>query len=153
MSGPRYNRYLIATGNDKNRARKLYNANIRLAQAFHPILTQFEVVLRNAINSVLSNHFGDADWILTQKIGFMRDRSLRRSNFYLKQSVQKSENKLIARGISVTSGKIISDQMFSFWIALFLSHHYILLGGQPIHVFSNKNPAENRASIHSKLMR
>jgi hypothetical protein len=61
LSRPRHNRYLNATGNDKNRAKRLYNANIKLAQATHPILTQFEVVLRNSLNLQLSSHFIDTD--------------------------------------------------------------------------------------------
>ena len=32
LSRPRYNRYLIAVGNNNDRAKKLYNANLRLAQ-------------------------------------------------------------------------------------------------------------------------
>ena len=67
LSRPRYNRYLIATENNNGRAQKLYLANIRLAQAFHPILSQFEVVLRNSINTILSAHFADTDWIINQK--------------------------------------------------------------------------------------
>ena len=46
LSRPRYNRYLAATANNNEKAKRLYNANIRLAQAFHPILSQFEVILR-----------------------------------------------------------------------------------------------------------
>jgi hypothetical protein len=151
LSRPRHNRYLSATSNNKARARRLYNANIRLAQATHPILTQFEVVLRNSLNLHLSSHFVDDDWIINQKSGFMRDHSLSHSNFFLKRSIQKSENKLNRRGIPITSGKIISDQTFGFWIALFLRHHYSLIGGQPIHIFVNKPPTEDRASIYSKL--
>lgn len=67
LSRPRYNRYLNATTNNKNRAKRLYNANIRLAQAMHPILTQLEVVLRNSLNLQLSSHFVDNDWIINQK--------------------------------------------------------------------------------------
>ena len=93
LSRPRYNRYLAATANDKERAKKLYNANIRLAQSFHPILSQFEVILRNSLNLKLSAHFGDIDWIINQKSGFMRHNSLRNSHFFLKTCVQKSENK------------------------------------------------------------
>lgn len=52
LSRPRYNRYLIATSNSSNNSKKLYNANLRLAQSFHPILSQFEVVLRNSLNIV-----------------------------------------------------------------------------------------------------
>lgn len=151
LSRPRNNRYLTASGNDKNRAKRLYNANIRLAQAMHPILTQFEVVLRNSLNLQLSSHFVDTDWIIHQKNGFMRNTSLSSSNYFLRSSVLKSERKLTRRGIPITSGKIISDQTFGFWIALFLRHHYSLIGGQPIQIFVNKPAVEDRASLYSKL--
>jgi len=151
LSRPRINRYILATGNDNSKAKRLYNANVRLAQAFHPILTQFEVILRNSLNEQLSNYFGDNDWIINQKLGFMNNRSLRQSNYFLKRSVQKSENKLINRGIPVTSGKIISDQTFGFWVALYLSHHYMLIRGEPIQIFLNKPASEDRARIYDKL--
>jgi len=151
LSRPRHNRYLNATANNKDRAKRLYNANIRLAQATHPILTQFEVVLRNSINHQLSSHFIDNDWIINQKNGFMNNNSLRHSNYFLKRSITKTENKLHNRGIPITNGKIISGQTFGFWIALFLGHHYSLIEGQPLHVFVHKPPTENRASIYSKL--
>ncbi len=151
LSGPRYNRYLTATGNNNSRAERLYTANIRLAQSFHPILNQFEVVLRNSINLILSSHFTDPDWIITQKTGFMRNSSLRSSNYFLKTSIQKTEIKLARRGIPITSERIISDQTFGFWLAFFLSHHYSLVGGQPIHIFPYKPLTENRAGIYNKL--
>jgi hypothetical protein len=151
LSRPRYNRYLVATANNNDRARKLYNANIRLAQSFHPILSQFEVVLRNSLNLKLSTHFGDSDWIINQKTGFMRDNSLSDSRYFLRSCVQKTERSLTRRHIPITSGKIISDQTFGFWLAFFLSHHYSLVGGQPIHIFPNKPLTEDRASIYSKL--
>jgi hypothetical protein len=151
LSRPRYNRYLNATSNNKNRAKRLYNANIRLAQAIHPLLTQFEVVLRNSLNLQLTSYFVDSDWIINQKNAFMRNPSLAHSHFFLRNSIVKTENKLNRRGIPITNGKIISDQNFGFWIALFLSHHYSLIGGQPIKIFNNKPAIEDRASIYSKL--
>lgn len=151
LSTPRYNRYLIATDNKSKRAKRLYTANIRLAQAFHPILSQFEVVLRNSLNIVLTDHFNDTDWIINQKNGFMKDNSLRSSHFFLKTCIQKTENKLTRRSIPITSGKIISDQTFGFWLSFFLSHHYSLVSGQPIHIFPNKPASVNRAGIYNKL--
>lgn len=151
LSRPRYNRYLIATGNSNTRAKRLYTANIRLAQAFHPVLSQFEVVLRNSLNLVLGAYFTDPDWIINQKAGFMRHNSLRSSHFFLRSSVQKTEAKLTRRGIPITSGKVISDQTFGFWLSFFLAHHYSLVGGQPIHIFPHKPITENRATIYSKL--
>lgn len=151
LSRPRINRYLLATGNDNSKAKRLYKANVRLAQAFHPILSQFEVILRNSLNHQLANYFADTDWLINQKFGFMNSTTLEQSNYFLKRSVQKSENKLIRRGISITSGKIISDQTFGFWIALYLPHHYRLIEGEPIQIFVNKPASEDRSRIYAKL--
>lgn len=151
LSHPRYNRYLIAVGNDANKAKRLYNANIRLAQAFHPIVSQFEVVLRNSINNKLSAYFSDIDWIINQKSGFMNDSSLAISHYFLKKCIIKTENNLRKKRIPVTNGKIISDQSFGFWISLFLPHHYSLISGQLIHIFPNRPPNIHRANIYGKL--
>lgn len=150
LSRVRFNRYLAATGTNLKRAERLYNANIRLSQAFHPLLSQFEVVFRNALNHVLSNHFNDADWIINQKTGFMNHQSLG-NRPYLKRCVQDTENELAAKRIPLTSGKIISDQTFGFWVAYFSKPHYRLIAGQPIQAFGNKPTVEKRSSIHRKL--
>lgn len=151
LSRQRFNRYLVAASNNNSRAKRLYASNIRLAQAFHPILSQFEVVLRNSLNVLLTAHFADQDWIINQKNGFMHHNSLRSSQYFLRSCVQKTENHLTRRGIPITAGKIISDQMFGFWLSFFVPHHYALVGGQPIYVFSNKPATESRATIHNKL--
>lgn len=151
LSLPRYNRYLAATGNDNVRAERLYTGNIKLAQAFHPILSQFEVIFRNALCVQMSSHFSDPDWIINEKSGFMSHASLRFSNYFMRNSVQNVENSLIRRRIAITSGKVISDQNFGFWIAFFLRHHYTLIRGQSLYVFPNKPRIEDRASIYSKL--
>lgn len=150
LSQPRYNRYLIATGNDNQRAKKLYLANIRLAQAFYPILSQFEIILRNVLNNGLTSHFTNPDWIIAEKTGFMNDTSLR-PQLYLKKQVLKSETKLSRLNITLTSGKIIADQTLGFWIALFSRPHYRLLAGKPIQAFPHKPPHENRATIHRNM--
>lgn len=151
LSIPRYGRYLAAVGNDKKRAKRLYNANIRLAQAFHPVISQFEVILRNAINQSLTNHFSDTDWIINQKSGFMSDPSLRFSRYFLRESIVKTENNLRRKGIPVTSGKLISDQNFGFWISFFVAHHYGLLSGSVLNIFPNKPPHITRSNIYGKL--
>lgn len=151
LSVPRYNRYLIATGNSSKKAKRLYHANLRLAQAFHPVLIQFEVVFRNSLNNQLSNHFGVNDWIITEKTGFMSAPSLRPSNYFLRQQVQQIENGLRRRGVRITSDKIIAEQTFGFWAALFSRHHYSLLQGQPIRIFPYKPRTERRASIYAKI--
>ncbi|MCP1384202.1 hypothetical protein [Runella salmonicolor] len=150
LSRVRFNRYLSATANNSKRAERLYNANIRLSQAFHPILSQFEVVFRNGINNVLSTYFTDNEWIINQKNGFMNDTSVR-PKLYLRKCVEKTERMLSDRHIPPTSGKIISDQTFGFWTAFFSTPYYPLVGGRPIQVFAHKPAAENRSSIFQKL--
>jgi len=81
----------------------------------------------------------------------MRDESLKKSRFFIRKSIMKSENKLGRRGVSITSGKIVSDQTFGFWVSLFLAHHFRLIRGQPIQIFKHKPTIENRASIYRKL--
>jgi hypothetical protein len=151
LSRQRFSRYLLAAGNNNNRARRLYAANIQLAQVFHPILSQFEVVFRNSLNTVLTTHFADPDWIINQKTGFMRHPSLASSHYFLKTSIQKSENSLTRKEMPITAGKIISDQTFGFWLAFFVPYNYALVAGQPIYVFPYKPASQNRASIHRKL--
>jgi hypothetical protein len=153
LSGPRYSRYLAAVENNNMRAKRLYHANMRLTQAFHPVLSQFEVILRNSINSLLTDHFEDPDWIINQKIGFMRDPTLKSSRYFLRTCVQRAEVRLIQKGIPLSGGRIVADQTFGFWHAFFLPHHYALVAGQPIHIFPHKPYTENRASICNKLQR
>lgn len=153
LSEPRYSRYLIAVNGDVFKARKLYHANIRLAQAFHPIISQFEVILRNCINKRLGSHFNDHNWIINQKNGFMSHESLKESKFFILNQVQKTEYRFRKKGIPITNGKIVSEQNFGFWLAFFLPHHHKLLEGQLIHIFSNKPNSANRATIYGKLDR
>jgi hypothetical protein len=67
LSKERLNKYLQVTSQDKRRAIRLYKANLKVSQAFLPVFSVFEVVLRNKLDSVLEHYFGDADWILNQK--------------------------------------------------------------------------------------
>lgn len=151
FSRPRYIRYTYATDLDLKRAQRLYNANIVLAQAFHPLITQFEVILRNSLERVLAIHFSDDDWIINQKNKFMSDPSLSNSGYFLKNSITVSEQKLSRRGFSIVNSRLITDQTLGFWTSFFLSHHYSLLQGCPIQTFPFKPSEENRTTIHVRL--
>lgn len=112
FSRPRYSRYTYATDFDLKRAQLLYDANIGLAQAFHPLITQFEVILRNSLQRILAIHFSDDDWIINQKNKFMSHPSLSDSGYFLKNSITDSERKLSRRGLSIINSRLITDQTF-----------------------------------------
>jgi len=148
VSEPRLGKYLNACDNSKTQAKKLYSANLRICQSFYPILNLFEIFVRNSVNVALTNHFNDSNWIITEKAGFMSDSSLTQSRFYLKRCVEKA---IRNNGANSSAGKIISDQTFGFWSALFLPHHYQLLQGSVIDSFPNKSANVNRGVIHNNL--
>ncbi|MBL7904938.1 MAG: hypothetical protein JNL22_07940 [Bacteroidales bacterium] len=116
FSAARIDRYLIATAYSKRKAIRLYKANLKTSQAFHPLLGVFEVVLRNRLNDILISHFSDPDWIINQKTGFMSDPSLRftykrtgrqKINDFLKREIHKAEKRLRKTHAPITSGKSI----------------------------------------------
>lgn len=153
LSQPRLERFLRSTGNSKSKAQQLYRINLRVSQAFYPILNLFEIFLRNSINNQVTSHFANPNWILNEKTGFMNDNSLRPSKFYLKNSVQKAENTIRRKRGTISSGKVIAEQSFGFWTSLFEPHHYRLIGGVIIHCFPNKPHNVNRSVISQKLNR
>jgi hypothetical protein len=159
ISASRLQNYEIVCRGDTRRALKLYQTNLRLSQAFYPLLSLFEVILRNALNDELKVFFIDTDWLTNQQTGFMNHPSLSyrdhrtgaiKHNFFLKNSVAKSISDL---GITVTQGKIIADLTFGFWAALFDTTHYRILTGRPIRIFTNLPSGANRSAVHKKLVR
>lgn len=126
LSQPRLDRFLIATGNSKSKAQKLYKINLRVSQSFYPILNLFEIFFRNIANYQVSSHFTNPNWIIAEK-------AIRR------------------KGGIITSGKIVAEQSFGFWTSLFDTHHYRLIGGVVIHCFPNKPPHVNRNILNQKL--
>ncbi len=160
FSVSRVNRYLIAAGNSTEKAVKLYKANLKVAQAFHPLLGILEVVLRNRLNSTLTSHFTDPDWIINQKTGFMSDPALRfiykrtgqvKTNDFLKREVVKAEKRLQKTSTLITSGKIIAEQTFGFWSDLFEVHHYRILRGKPIQIFQKLPSGFGRKLVNDEL--
>ena len=96
-SNSRVAKYYRATNRNKNKAVMLYFANMKIAQAFHPLLSSFEVILRNQLHYALAHHFSDGNWIINQKTGFMIAPSLTYTN---KRTKKKVTNDYILKAIS-----------------------------------------------------
>ncbi|GHT80660.1 hypothetical protein FACS189467_3360 [Bacteroidia bacterium] len=160
FSETRANRYVIAAGNSTDKAIRLYKANLKIAQAFHPLLGILEVALRNRLNDTLADYFTDPDWILNQKTGFMVAPSLtfvnKRTgkteiNSFLEQEVVKAERKILKTGKFVISEKIVAEQTMGFWTELFEITHYRLLKGTPIQIFKTLPTGVGRKEVSDKL--
>jgi hypothetical protein len=151
ISKPRLDRFLSVCNNSKTKAEKLYRINLRVSQSFYPVLNLFEVFIRNAMNYRISGYFSDPNWIINQKSGFMSDTSLKKSGYFLKGRVKKAERVIRRREGTVTPGRVIAEQSFSFWTSLFDKYHYKLIGGVVIKSFDNKPARVNRNVLSKKL--
>jgi len=157
---PRLKRYYDSVGGDTQKAILLYNLNMKLSQAFFLPLTVFEVTLRNRLHNVLTSHFGDTDWIMNQKTGFMSDPALintsrrtgqQRPEGFLKSQVVKAESEIRRRSVPVVSGRVIAEQPFSFWITFFNREYFRVLRSVPIQIFSTLPPGKGRHDVSSAL--
>ena len=147
VSRPRLDRYRVSCANSQDKAIKLYAANLRVSQAFYPIMNLLETFLRNSINDKLSIHFADTAWIINQKAGFMNDPSLA-PKYWIKNQVIHAETN--TRG-TITPGKIVAEQTFGFWTSLFEPRHYRLIAGYVIQCFPYKPLHVNRLYIATVL--
>lgn len=156
----RVSRYQKAANGDKKKAMAMYYANARLAQAFQPLISVFEVVLRNQLHYALAHHFNDVMWLVDQKNGFMSDPSLThvvkktgkvKVNDFLKKEVERSEKTLIQKHRNVTSGRVIAELNFGFWNSLYETHHYALLKGVPGTIFRSLPAGIGRKEINLRV--
>ena len=102
LSAARLIRYEEACNNDQKKVLKVYQANLKLSQAFYPLLSLFEVVLRNALNDEPTKHFSDPEWLKNQVNHFMSDPLLTYYDYRLKRNktndfLKKSVNKILMR--------------------------------------------------------
>jgi hypothetical protein len=160
LSAARLIRYEQACHSNQRKVLKMYQANLKLSQAFYPLLSLFEVVLRNALNEELTRHFSnDPEWLKNQVNHFMSHPSL---TYYDQRSGQNRTNDILKRSVikivrrtsgNVSQGKIIADLNLGFWTELFETTHYRILQGVPIQIFSNLSSGTNRRIINQKLER
>ena len=59
ISSARMREYITACGNDTRKAMKLYRLNLKLSQEMFTVISCFEVILRNKIDKVMQQYFGN----------------------------------------------------------------------------------------------
>lgn len=159
-SNARVSRYVKAAKGDKRKAQKMYYANARIAQSFQPLLSFFEVILRNQLHYALASHFNDVQWLINQKTGFMSDPSLIHVvkktgkvmvNDFLKKEVERSERTLISKKRNVTAGRVIAELNLGFWNSLYETHHYALLKGVPCQIFKSLPTGYGRKEVNNAI--
>lgn len=110
MSRERLAPYLAACRGDLAAAMRLYGWNLEVAAAFfHGPLHYLEITLRNALDRELAARFGRRDW------WFAPDVDL---HDYAAGKVAKAREKLSRRSKDPTSGAMVAELPFGFWVSL-----------------------------------
>ncbi|MFF7065347.1 hypothetical protein [Pseudomonas sp. NPDC008258] len=109
LSSPRFSAYVRRAGHHRNYAIQLYLYNARLAKSILFPLHIMEVSLRNGIDSVLSNQFGE-NWPHEQSF---RDILSEKSNNSLQKSINRFKKKIPSKD------EVISELSLDFWSNLF----------------------------------
>jgi hypothetical protein len=150
--------YISACKGDTNKGLKLYKYNIQASQALYPVISVLEVSLRNSIDSELSKHYSDANWLMTQRADFSENPFLvykdkhgnDQSDLFFREKIEKAENKLRYKGSPLNHVKLLAELTFGFWIKFFDTSPIKILKGAPLQVFKNK-PGVKLAKVHSHL--
>ena len=150
MSTQRIGRYYTSCNQHVLKTLSLYNGNIRLSQAFLPVLNYFEVVLRNRIDLHYRLRFiqlaGHPDWLLAAALpgGFLaRNGCL--------SSVEKILQARTKLGVRYTHDKLVAELSFGFWRFLFAGKQYQAGGNTLLNIFPGLPPRCNQNFIYRKL--
>lgn len=158
FSHARLARYLSAYNGNTDKGIQLYKYNIQASQALYPIISVLEVALRNSIDRELSKYYQDRDWLINQREHFAlnsymvyKDKTgTLRSDTFFKQKLEKAENKLRHKGLTITHFKLLAELPFGFWVKFYDTSAIKILKGAPLQAFANK-PGVKLSKVHSHL--
>jgi len=140
MSTDRLQRYIAMAGGDRDKGFRLYERNTQLSEALYGPLQGVEIVLRNALNVQLVNHFG-AQWydLLAHPSSTHTAPHLRgsfplgrRFQFLQQAKIDEARDKLQKRGKAQNTGAIVAELSFGFWVSI-LARDYHWLWIQCLH--------------------
>ena len=154
----RFSKYLNSCNGNVEDAISLYKYNIQASQALYPLISVFEITLRNGIDRVLIKHFKDNNWLLTKRHEFAYHPNMvykdSRGNIvsdeFFAERLKKIEARLTHLGIPISHGKLLSELTFGFWVKFFDTSAIKVLRGAPLDAFVNK-PHKKLALVHSHL--
>lgn len=112
LSSARFEPFLRETGDDHARAVALYDWHAQIAAACFGMVHHFEVLLRNAIDSVL----GDGQPQAPIKDTWLMDFDVLQPDG-VKQVIVAVER--LEQGKAITRGRVIAGVSFGFWAGLF----------------------------------
>lgn len=114
LSPPRYTTYARQCGNDPRAALTLYHWNAQISASFLFPLHIFEICVRNAAANAIESYYR-SQWPWSQ--AFQNSLPNPTQGFSPRQELQR-----VIRS-HTTTGKVIADLKFAFWVSIFTARH------------------------------
>lgn len=161
LSAPRLERYLLAAGDDRARALRLYDWNARISAALLRDLAHFEVALRNAYDVALlpATPPKQAHWTFASATVFSPVYRTKRTGGGTSQQtdINRKPREIVdaavtmAGGSSASPGKVIANLSFGFWRYLSSKAHEKTLWVPYLHAAFP--PKTNRGDVDARVGR
>ncbi len=134
MSSARLQKYVCACNGDTRKAMVLYRLNLKASQEMFTIVSCFEVALRNAIDSILTQRFGQ-HWL---RDSIQNGGILTANNTRLTRNIITNAYQELVRHNSYLPSKLLSAMEFGVWKYMFSPAQYRATGQCLLQVFPNK---------------
>lgn len=150
ISQPRCAKYLKGCNHKTRKAIALYKANLRLSQKLFSVLSVFEVVLRNKIDTHYRNVFksinGSYDWILfaAGNGGYLTVKGCEKSMKTVKDAIQSLRS-------GYAHDKLVAELSFGFWRFQFAAKEFRAAGSTLHLIFPNRPGGTNNTDIFKML--
>lgn len=125
---------------DKQKAIQYYQLNTQISESLYPLLSNFEVVLRNAIHNSFKVHYKTDNWYAQVTYRELDDQ------------IRIAQGKILASHNQVTTDKLVAELTLGFWTSL-LNKQYARDFWKPMmHAFPLiSNQLKHRDKIAFKL--
>lgn len=137
ISRERLKKYLAARNDDLDAALALYEWNMRLSEAFYTPLSCLEVCLRNKAYGRMAEVYG-GEWLTNPAAAPLNDFS----RFLVNEAVRHIDGQ-------ATTGKLIAELKFGFWVGLFATQYDATLWRRALYRCFRAAPPRKR--IHGRL--
>lgn len=141
LSAQRLETYLRLAQHDRAKAIELYQHNIERSQAFYATMHWLEVGLRNAMHQQLSQHYGEHWYDNAAAILSDKDAA----------QISKAKDNVTKDRKALTSGNIIAQLNFGFWVNLFNNPYESLWRHCLRRTFAHHPSKVERKDINRKL--
>jgi hypothetical protein len=140
LSNTRLENYYLKFPNNKQKALEFYQLNTQIAESLYPLLSNFEVVLRNSINYSFIIHFKSTTWY--ENLNYPE----------LTSQINEAKAKIHKKNNQITSDRIVSELTLGFWTSLFNKKYAKDLWKPLMYIFPYVDKQTNQRNIISNKL-